>query len=271
MKIYKATNTLDGYLPELNYTTEKAEAEMILVGGKKFEVGEFPKLKGVFKTGVGTDNLPFEEAKQRGVEIRLPSEATCDTIYEETADFACHLILRGLYSGVGEWASWKKVDRPMLAGQKLLVIGAGRIGGRVARKMKAFLNVATYDAAVDSAENLPSLLGAADCVSLHIPLSADTKNFMNSEKLAWMKPWALLVNTARGPVVDEDALYNALNARKIRAAFDVFWQEPYKGKLMEFAPERFMVTPHVASTCREFLEGCAKDFLAFQRDLTQIR
>jgi phosphoglycerate dehydrogenase-like enzyme len=94
---------------------------------------------------------------------------------------------------------------------------------------------------------------------------------MNSEKLAWMKPGALLVNTARGPVVDEDALYNALNSRKIRAAFDVFWQEPYHGKLMEFAPERFMVTPHVASTCREFLEGCAKDFLAFQGDLTQRR
>jgi phosphoglycerate dehydrogenase-like enzyme len=244
---------------------------MILVGGKKFEVGEFLKLKGVFKTGVGTDNLPFEEAKQRGVEIRLPSEATCDTIYEETAAFACHLILAGLYAEVGDWAAWKKQDRPMLANKSLLVLGKGRIGGRVARKMKAFLNVATYDAAVDSAENLPSLLGVADCVSLHIPLSADTKNFMNSEKLAWMKPGALLVNTARGPVVDEDALYNALNSRKIRAAFDVFWQEPYHGKLMEFAPERFMVTPHVASTCREFLEGCAKDFLDFQSELTQRR
>lgn len=271
MKIYKATNTLDGYLPELEYTADKKNAELILVGGKKFDLDEFPKLRGVFKTGVGTDNLPFEEAKQCGVEIRLPSEGTCDTIYEETAAFACHLILAGLYAEVGDWATWKKQDRQMLANKSLLVLGKGRIGGRVAQKMQVFMRVTTYDAATDAADRLPDLMREADCVSLHIPLLPETRGFMNAVRIGWMKSGALLVNTARGPVVDEDALYGALRDGKIRAAFDVFWQEPYHGKLMEFAPERFRVTPHVASTCREFLEGCAKDFLEFQRELTQRR
>jgi phosphoglycerate dehydrogenase-like enzyme len=267
MIIFKATNTLDGYLPPLEYTTDKTAAEIILVGGKKFDFGDFPALKGVFKTGVGTDNLPFGPAKERGVEIRLPSEATCDTIYEETAAFACHLILSGLYSDVGDWVTWKKKDRRMLAKQELLVMGAGRIGARVASKMRPLMKVKTFDAATDDESVLPSLVREADAVSLHIPLNESTRHFMNTERLSWMKAGALLVNTARGPVVDEDALAGELASGRLRAAFDVFWEEPYRGKLSEFPRDRFLVTPHVASTCREFLEGCARDFLAFIEEL----
>src|SRR4030042_4541493 len=106
MLIYKATNTLDGYLPALQYTENKSEAIVMLVGGKKFTLADFPKLRGIFKTGIGTDNLLFDEAAARGVNIALPSEATCDIIYEETSAFTCHLILSGLYAGAGEWASW---------------------------------------------------------------------------------------------------------------------------------------------------------------------
>lgn len=269
MQIFKATNTLDGYLPVLDYTADKAAAELIVVGGKKFDLAEFPALNGVFKTGVGTDNLPFEEAKRRRVEIRLPSPETCDTIYEETAAFTCHLILRGLYADVGEWDTWKKHDRRILYRQRLLVLGTGRIGGRVAEKMRPLLDATTFDAATDDAAKLPGLMRDADAVSLHIPLNDETRGFMNAERLSWMKDGALLVNTARGPVVDEDALAGELAAGRLRAAFDVFWEEPYRGQLMAFAPERFMVTPHVASTCREFLEGCARDMLAFMEELQQ--
>ena len=74
---------------------------------------------------------------------------------------------------------------------------------------------------------------------------------------------AVLVNTARGPIVKEECLYEALKKHHIKAAFDVFWEEPYLGKLMELAPDRFMVSPHVASTCKEFVVGCTKDFLKF--------
>lgn len=267
MKIYKATNTLDSYLPDLEYSTNKNETDVLLVGGKKFDLAEFPKLRGIFKTGVGTDNLPFEQAKLRGIEICLPSGETCDTIYEETAAFTCHLLLKGLYANIAEWSTWTKKDRCMLAKQRLLVLGAGRIGARVASKMQSFMEVNTFDAATDDESKLPSLMSEADAVTLHIPLTSETRHFMNATRLSWMKEGALLVNTARGPVVEEEALGNELGQGRLRAAFDVFWEEPYNGKLLSFAPDRFMVTPHVASTCREFLEGCANDFLKFMTAL----
>ena len=73
MLIYKATGTLDSCLPELEFTDNTSEAEIILVGGKRFAIEDFPRLVGIFKTGVGTDNLPFGKAQDRGVEIALPS------------------------------------------------------------------------------------------------------------------------------------------------------------------------------------------------------
>ncbi len=267
MHIFKATNTLDGYLPELHYTADQSEAEVILVGGKAFDLADFPKLKGVFKTGVGTDNLPFGLAKELGVKIALPSAETCDTIYDETAAFTCHLILSALYAGCGDWDSWQKVDRPVTSGRNLLVIGTGKIGGKVVEKMAKLVHVTTFDAATDPASELESKVRAADCISLHIPLMPETKSFFSTEKLGWMKDGAALVNTARGPVVDEDALFAELSSGRLRAAFDVYWKEPYRGILADLPADRFIRSPHIASTCREFLEGTARDFLAFLEEL----
>ncbi len=267
MLVYKATNTLDGYVPSLNYTSDKSQAEVMLVGGKKFSLAEFPRLRGIFKTGVGTDNLPFEEAAERGIAIALPSETTCDFIYEETSAFTCHLILSGLYAGAGDWNSWQKVDRPALSTRRLLVLGTGRIGQRVADKMRAFMLVDTFDSARDDSCTLESKVRAADCVSLHIPLTAESRLLFNTQRLGWLRDGALLVNTARGPVVDEDALYAEVASGRIRAAVDVFWEEPYRGRLAELPADRFMKSPHVASTCREFVQGAATDFVNFMETL----
>jgi phosphoglycerate dehydrogenase-like enzyme len=269
MLIYKATSTLDGYLPPLDYTDDKAQADVMVVGGKAIVLAEFPKLRGIFKTGVGTDNLPFDEAAARGVEIALPSEATCDVIYEETAAFACHLVLQGLFAGAGDWDAWRKEDRPQLAGRRLLVIGAGRIGRRVMDKMGAFMQVDSFDSATDAGEALEGKVRAADCVTLHVPLTEETRNLFDAERLGWLRDGAVLVNTARGPVIDEDALYGELSAGRLRAAIDVFWKEPYRGRLAELPADRFLRTPHIASTCREFVQGTANDFLAFMAALGQ--
>jgi len=263
MLIYKATNTLDGYLPSLPYTGNKSEATVILVGGKKFALADFPKLQGIFKTGVGTDNLPFDEAAARNVIIALPSQATCDIIYEETAAFTCHLILNGLYTGAGDWDTWKKVPRPALHNRRLLVIGNGRIGRRVADRMRAFMEIDTFDAAEDTTESFEPRVRQADCVTIHVPLTSATNGLFNAERLSWLRDGALLVNTSRGQVVHEDALYAELSAGRIRAAIDVFREEPYRGKLIELPADRFIRTPHIASTCREFIQGTASDFLQF--------
>jgi phosphoglycerate dehydrogenase-like enzyme len=271
MLIYKATNTLDGYLPLLECTEDKAQAEIMLVGGKKIVLDEFPRLRGIFKTGVGTDNLPFEEARARRIDIELPSEATCDIIFEETAAFTCHLILKGLFAEVGEWNTWKKVDRRTLHRRRLLVVGIGRIGSRVAKKMKSFMEVDTFDTAHDAPESFESKVRKADCISLHVPLTPGTRGLFNAESLAWLPDGALLVNTARGPVVDEDALYAELSTGRLRAAMDVFWKEPYRGKLTELSADRFIRTPHIASTCKEFIQGAAADFLQFCRKLQNLK
>ena len=267
MLVYKATATLDDYLPPLDYTADKARAEIMVVGGKRFVLSEFPKLRGIFKTGVGTDNLPFAEAAERGIDIALPSEATCDVIYEETAAFTCHLILEGSYAGAGEWGSWRKADRPQLAGRRLLVVGTGRIGQRVVDKMAAFMQVDTFDSARDAPDTFEVKVRAADCVTLHVPLTEGTRFLFDAERLSWMRNGAVLVNTSRGPVVHEDALYAALSAERLRAAIDVFWEEPYRGRLNELPADRFIRTPHIASTCKEFVQGTATDFLTFVANL----
>ena len=89
------------------------------------------------------------------------------------------------------------------------------------------------------------------------------KQFLNTEKLGWMRDGAALVNTARGPVVDEKALLSEIDSGRLRAAFDVFWQEPYEGPLRAFHPDRFLMSPHVASTCEDFLKGLAGDLNVF--------
>ncbi len=134
MKIFKATSTLNSFLASVDLTKNPDEADIVLVGGQQIELSRFPKLIGIFKCGVGTDNLPFEEAKEKGVLIKLPSDKTNEIIFEETANFTCHLILKGLYSEIGTWNNWVKEKRNMLSEKKLLVIGTGRIGGRIASK-----------------------------------------------------------------------------------------------------------------------------------------
>ena len=110
-------------------------------------------------------------------------------------------------------------------------------------------------------------LGLAGLRPARAPAAEPAKGAPNAEKLGWLKDGAALVNTARGAVVDEDALYRELASSRLRAAFDVFWKEPYRGRLLELPTDRFLVTPHVASTCREFVTGTAEDFRAFLRTL----
>ena len=264
MQIWSNTKTLDGYLPpSLTFTTDKAAADVALVGGKAIDLAEFPRLRGIFKTGIGRDNVPEAEAAKRGVLCAFPSSRASEVIYEETANFTCHMILQVAYADTGNFDSWTKLDRPALSQRELLVIGAGNIGGRVAAKMKAFMRVSTFDTLQNKPAELEPLVRRADVVSLNVPLTADTKGFFDAKKLSWLKDGAALVNTGRGALVVEDDLYKELSTGRIRAAFDVFWQEPYKGRLLEIPRDRFLVSPHIASTCREFLSETATDFLAF--------
>jgi phosphoglycerate dehydrogenase-like enzyme len=243
MKFWKNTATLDHLIPELLVTVDSSEAELAVIGSKPINLTEMPNLKAIFKCGVGVDNIPFVEAKERGIQVILPSEKTKSYIFEETANFAVHLILLMLY--------------------KDLVLGLGNIGRQVAIKLNTMAKVLTFDPLENTENELKGLFNQADAISLHMPLVENTKAFVNAEKLSWMKDGAALINTARGPIVEEQALYNEIKKNRVFAAFDVFWMEPYEGILCEFHPNRFFMTPHVASNCSTFLEGLAFDFRSY--------
>jgi len=264
MKYWKNTETIDALVPDLLNTVDASIAEIAVIGSKPIDLRAMPKLKGIFKCGVGTDNVPFDEAKKRGIEICMPSEQTKRYIFEETANFAVYLVFRMLFNEIGEVDGWKKHSRGFLGNKKVLIIGQGNIGRHVARKLAVTVDVLTFDASQNSMNELQGLIAQADVITLHVPLMEATIGFIDAEKLAWMKGGAALVNTSRGAVVDEDALYAEIESGRLRAAFDVFWKEPYEGRLKDFHPERFLMSPHICSNCEEFLTGLGDDFIVFR-------
>ena len=249
------TNTIlfDKYLLPKEVTLDKSKATSIILGAGPINIKEFPNVRTVFRAGVGTDNINFSSPK-----VIFPSGKTKELIYEETANFTCYLIFRALYDRVGDFSSWSSVERNILRNKKLLIIGLGNIGSRVLNKMSSFIeNISTYDALYDRS---PPNYSEADAICLHIPSTKENENFINKRILDKLKDDVVLVNTARGNIVNEDDLYDKMKYSDMVAAFDVFWEEPYRGKLTEFAPDKFIRTPHIASSSIEFVEGCFEDF-----------
>ncbi|MFM7921660.1 MAG: NAD(P)-dependent oxidoreductase, partial [Planctomycetaceae bacterium] len=160
----------------------------------------------------------------------------------------------------GQWhRAFRTVKGMELRGRVLGLVGAGRIGIEVARVMRAVgMRVVVYDPAltaeramaesVERAGSLEGLLSAADVVSLHAPSTAETRHLINSARLAWMKPGSILVNTARGALVDERALAEALRSGHLSAAgLDVFEREPVGAGNPLLDLENVVLTDHIAS------------------------
>ncbi len=259
MKIWKNTSTLNGYDKGLDFTENKSEAELAFIGSKSIDLNGFLNLKAIFRAGIGKENVPEKEARNKNIFVQFPSKNTTNIIYEETAHFTCGLIFRMLYSELGSFKPWTKNVRGVFSNNNLLIIGNGNIGSRISKNMSSFLKVKTYDVIKDEKKNLKKLVKEADCITLNIPGNKENISFFDKKKLSWMKDNSILINTARGNIVDEISLYNELKRKRLRAAFDVFWEEPYDGILCEFYPDFFFMTPHVASTSKEFLLGIRND------------
>ncbi|MBD3410476.1 MAG: D-glycerate dehydrogenase [Ignavibacteriales bacterium] len=226
-----------------------------------------PRLKVVANYAVGYNNIDVKAATARGVTITN----TPDVLTAATADLAAALALacaRRVLEGdalmrAGKFTGWKP---DMLLGAELEdktvgVVGAGRIGSAFARRMAGFgMRVAYFNRSRN--ERLERELGAerlelaelmrrADLVSLHVPLSEETRGLVSAEMIAALKPTAIVVNTARGEVIDEKALIDALKNRRIFAAgFDVYENEP------NLNPDLFELTnvvllPHLGSATKE--------------------
>ena len=218
MKVWKNTNTLDGYDNGILFTSNKIDAEILLLGSKSIDLDEFPNIKGIFRAGIGNENVPETKAREKNIIVNYPSQETIDIIYDETSAYTCNLIFRMLYNNIGTIDPWVKYDRKPISHKTLLVIGAGNIGNRVAKNMRNFIKVLKFDTLQDKISSLPDLIKQSDCITLHIPMNKDNENFMNKERLSLMKDNAVLINTARGGIVDENALYKEIKSQRLRCA-----------------------------------------------------
>lgn len=222
-----------------------------------------PQLKIVANVAVGYNNIDVPAVRARGIAVTN----TPDVLTNACADFTWGLILaitRRLGEGervvrAGAWGGWA-LDYMLgmeLRGKQLGLVGLGRIGRAVAEKAPAFGMTVAYADAVPA--NLPGaaqmpldrLLATSDVVSLHVPMSAQTRHLIDKKALARMKRTAYLINTSRGPVVDEEALAWALKERLIAgAALDVYEKEPeIHPALMPL--ENVLLVPHLASATTE--------------------
>lgn len=264
MKVYFNTKAFDCLEEKrkLSVTEDIQEAELLVLGAKIVDFSRALNLKAIYRFGIGHDNIPAELMKKGIPPVYFPSQKAKEILFESTANFTVYLIFHMYYHPViGETDGWIKKDRDFFTKKNLLVIGLGNVGQRVARKMKLFTNVQTYDIKKNNSEELKPLLASADIITLHIPHSKENVDFIDVEKLSWMKDDAILMNTARGSLVNEDALYHKIKKSNFRAAFDVFWDEPYDGKLKNLGPTRFFMTPHTASQTIEFVREGFKDIL----------
>jgi glyoxylate reductase len=238
-----------------------------------------PRLRVVANVAVGIDNIDLEACRKRGVIVTN----TPDVLTEATADLAFGLLLaaaRRIAEGdrlvrAGGFTGWTPtflLGSPV-HGATLGIVGMGRIGQAVARRGRGFgMNVlytqrARLDEAVEQTTGaayvgLDELVDRADFVSLHCPLGAATRHLFDARRLARMKPGSILVNTARGPIVDEEALASALEHGPLAAAgLDVFEREPLVHPALLARPNA-VLAPHIGSADRPTREAMARRAVA---------
>ena len=232
------------------------------------------KLRLVARGGVGLDNVDQEACGARGIKVVNTPGASTNAV----AELALALILASLRNvqkahhqmKQGRWEK-KTLTGREIAGKTLGIVGYGRIGASLAAKAGALgMTVVAYnppprhDDGKARFVDLDELLARSDVVSLHASLTEKDRDLINAKSIAKMKDGAYLINTARGELVDEDALYDACKSGKLTgAAIDVYKSEPYKGKLLEL--ENVYLTPHLGAGTKEAQERIGAELVKILR------
>ncbi|MFO7153448.1 MAG: phosphoglycerate dehydrogenase [Caldicoprobacter oshimai] len=225
-------------------------------------------LKVISRYGVGYDQVDIKACGQRGIVVTNTPGANAESV----ADLAFGLMLSvarqiPYADEQTKRGGWPRITGLELYGKTLGIIGLGAIGKGVARRAKGFsMRVLAYDPAIDEAfcrqygveiSSFEEVLSKSDFISLHLPLKDETKHIINSNTISMMKDGAILINTARGGLVDEQAVYRALKAGKLRGfGTDVFEVEP-PGKSPLFEFKNVVVTPHMGSSTVEAINAMA--------------
>jgi D-3-phosphoglycerate dehydrogenase / 2-oxoglutarate reductase len=240
-----------------------------------------PRLKVIGRHGVGFDNIDVDAATERGIWVVNTPQAVTEPVAEHVVGMMIALVKDfrncDIQTRSGNWSFRNQVQGINLVGKVLGIVGMGRIGYRLAEICGRGLGMEiVYSDAVPSARAeaelgarrlpLAELLAASDVVTLHCPYLPDTHYLICAETLALMKPTAYLINAARGKVVEQAALVEALRARRIAGAgLDVFEREPIDKDNPLLALDNVLLTPHVASSTAEALVGMslvAEDIVA---------
>ncbi|MAS34529.1 MAG: hypothetical protein CL610_11010 [Anaerolineaceae bacterium] len=248
---------------------EDADAAIICPGfpgvGSVFE--RFPRLKVVARSGAGYDNVNVPEATANGIcVLRTPDSNT-----ETTAVYSISMMLNAMRRikmgnnllSAGQWLPLPELNTFDVNGSTLGIVGLGRIGGRVAEIAHVLgMRVIAYDPYIDEGRaislrtqlvpDLNSLLAQSDVVTLHVPLTEETRGMMDTPQISQMKDGAVLVNCARGPVLVEAALVEALRSEKLSAAaLDVWDPEPPAPDNPLLHMDNVVATPHMATKTYE--------------------
>jgi len=244
------------------------DVEALVVVNEPVDLTLYPSLRLIANYSVGYDRIDVAAASSRGIAV----SNTPGVLDAATADLAMALMLavrRGVVAGdrlvrEGGWAGHN--DGREVSGSTLGIVGAGRIGSAVARRAAGFdMRILPVRR---SEGDLDAVLHASDIVTLHVPLTAETSGLISRERLARLKDGATLVNTARGGVVDEEALVAELMSGRISAGLDVFAHEPHVPHELFDLPN-VVLTPHIASDTVETRSAMSRvvvdNILAFER------
>ncbi|MCK4249993.1 3-phosphoglycerate dehydrogenase [candidate division WOR-3 bacterium] len=217
-------------------------------------------LKVIGRAGIGLDNIDMEKAKEKGIKVVNTPTATSISVAELALGMmfcAARRIPQASISTKNSKWEKKKFKGFELYGKKLGIIGIGRIGSETAKRAKILgMEIIAYDPYIKTSDyanivDLDTLLKESDYISLHIPKTNETEHILNKTAFDKMKEGVVIINCARGGVVDENALYDAINDGKVRiACVDVFESEPAKDNKL-FNLDQVIVTPHIGAQTKE--------------------
>ena len=216
-----------------------------------------PKCRAIFRSGSGIDALPCDVARELGVAVLNTPESISECVAEHAVSLLFAVIRRiPHYDRAVRAGNWELPNGMNwhISGRTLGIVGYGRIGRAVERMVSGFgMNVLHYDPFIADSMPLDDLLTQSDYVSLHCPLTDETRGLIDARRLSLMKRNAILINTSRGPVVEEQALVAALKDGTIAAAgLDVLCEEPPPADHPLFTLDNVVLTPHIAAFSADF-------------------